>query len=281
MTTSTAGATSTVTAGAAGVARGIAAFIRRDIAQRSMARIPVLLDLVFGVVNLVAFVFISRAVHGGGSTFSGRGLSYFDFAAVGIAFMLVVQAAVTQATTRIGEEQRTGTIEHLVSSPTPVAAVALGLGAYPVMFAMVRTAAYLLLAGIVLGLDIGRTSWVGVAVVLLLGGIATASIGVFLAALAVAFSFGTAGSRVVLVALIFLSGTYFPVDVLPAWAQSLGYLLPTRFALDGLRETIAGSPWVGSAAALAATAVVGIPLSVLAFAAAVRFASRRGTLVRG
>ncbi len=263
------------------VPRGVVAFIRRDMAYGSALRFPILLDLVFGLVNLLAFVFISRAVHGGGSTFSQAGMSYFDFAAVGIAFMLVVQAAVTQATMRIGEEQRSGTIEQVVSSPTPVAAVALGLAAYPVLFAMVRTAVYLLLAGLVLGLDLGHADWIGVVVVLALGGLATAAIGVILAALAVAVTFGISGCRLVLVGLAFFSGTYFPVALLPGWAQALGFLLPTRFALDGLRSAIAGTSWVGSAAALTASAVVGIPLSVFAFSAALRFAAGRGTLVRG
>lgn len=261
--------------------RGVVAFVRRDAAQGRALRIPLLLDLVFGLVNLVAFVFISRAVHGGGSTFERNGTSYFDFVAVGIAFMLVVQAAVTQATVRIAEEQRTGTIEQLIASRTPVAAIALGLGAYQVLFAMVRTAVYLLLAGVFLGLDLHRTDWLGLVVVLLLGGIATAAIGVLLAALAIAVTFGTSGSRVVLIGLTFFSGTYFPVATLPAWAQDVGWALPTRFALNGLRSAISGSSWVDSAAALACTAVVGMPLSVLAFSAAIRWASRRGSLVRG
>lgn len=264
-----------------GVVRGVLAFVRRDMAQGNALRVPVLLDLVFGLVNLLAFVFISRAVHGGGSAFSRGGTSYFDFAAVGIAFMLVVQAAVTQATIRIGEEQRSGTIEQVVSSPTPMAAIALGLGAYQVLFAMVRTAGYLLLAGLLLGLDLGHADWIGVVVVLVLGGVATVAIGVLLAALAVAATFGTAGSRLVLVGLTFFSGTFFPLDTLPRWAQGVGWLLPTRLALNGLRSAVAGSSWIGSAVALTASAAVGIPLSVLAFSGAIRFAERRGSLVRG
>lgn len=264
-----------------GTARGVLAFIRRDLAERSVLRVPVLLDLVLGVINLVVFVFVSRAVHGGGARFAANGNSYFDFVAIGIAFMLVVQAAVTQSAMRVSEEQRSGTIEQLVASPTRIAAVALGLGAYPVLFAMLRTAVYLLLAGLVLGLDVSHTDWLGLVVVLLLGGIATAGIGVALAAFVVAASFGTSGSRVVLVALTFVSGTYFPVATLPGWARALGWPLPTRLALDGLREAVAGSSWVGSAAGLLATIVVVLPLSVLVFAAAVRLAARRGTLVRG
>jgi ABC-2 type transport system permease protein len=264
-----------------GVVRGVTAFVRRDMAQGSALRVPVVLDLAFGLVNLLAFVFISRAVRGGGSTFAQRGMSYFDFAAVGIAFMLVVQAAVTQATMRIGEEQRSGTIEQVVSSPAPVAAIAFGLGAYQVLFAMVRTGVYLLLAGVLLGLNLGSTDWIGVLVVLVLGGVATAAIGVCLAALALAMTFGTSGSRLVMVGLAFFSGTYFPVDTLPGWARGVGWPLPTRFALDGLRSAVAGSSWVGSAAALAVAVVVLVPLSVMVFSAALRFAALRGTLVRG
>jgi hypothetical protein len=57
--------------------------------------------------------------------------------------------------------------------------------------------------------------------------------------------------------------------------------LPPRIALDGLRHALfKGHGWVGDAGLLVLCAAVGLPLAVYLFGAAIRSATRRGTLTR-
>ena len=79
--------------------------------------------------------------------------------------------------------------------------------------------------------------------------------------------------------MTFVSGAFFPVSVLPSWAQTIGEVMPTSFAFDGLREALFdGGGWGTSALVLVAMGVVGIPLATWVFAAALRHAKRKGTL---
>jgi ABC-2 type transport system permease protein len=261
--------------------RAVVAVVRRDSAERRFLGIPFVLDFLFGIVNLVIFAFISRVLRQPAHAQLGHTGSYFDFVAVGITFMLVVQAAGTQITARVQEEQRSGTLEMLTAQPVTAGAIAVGVSAYPMGFAVLRSAAYLGVASALLGLDVGSADWMGVVVVLLLGGAATMCLGMALAAVTVAFDSGITVGRLLIVAVAFLSGTYFPVATLPPVLRWLSVLLPTRIALDGLRAALSGNGWAGSALLLAAAVTVGVPLGVWLFGQALRLAVSRGTLTRG
>jgi ABC-2 type transport system permease protein len=260
----------------------IFALVMRDLAGRPhLFRAPLLLDLAFGLVNLVVFLFISRVLSVPAGDGFEHSASYFDFVAVGITFMLVLQAASTQLTARINKEQHSGTLEMLAAQPVPVWAFAVGLAAYPFLFALLRAGVYLAVLSMVLGLHVAHASWLGVVVILAAGGSAMMGIGIALMAFSIAVGHGDAVARVLVVGLSFVSGTYFPVTALPTVAQHAAAALPTRIALDGLRVAVAGGDWDGAALALLATTAVLLPMSVWLFGRAVGIAIRRGSLTRG
>ncbi len=262
------------------VLAGVSAILRRDASERRLLGLGFAFDFLFGIVNLAVFALISRTLHGTHHQLGGAN-TYFDFVAVGITFMLVVQAAGTQITARVQEEQRTGTLELLAARPLSTAALAVGLSAYPMLLALARAAAYLAVASIFLGLDVGQTDWLGLSVMLVLTGITMMGLGVGLAAFAIAFEHGDTLGRLAIVAIAFGSGTYFPTAVLPAPLRWCTVPLPTRIALDGLRAALAGRPWVMSATELAGVAALGLLASICLFGQALRLATRRGTLTRG
>ena len=240
-----------------------------------------ILDLAYGLVNLLIFQFISRVLHHPGGGALGASSSYFDFVAVGLAYLLVVQAACAQLTNRVREQQRDGTLEVTVAAPVSPVLIALGLAAYPMLLGTLRCVLYLTAAGVLLGLDLGRTDWLGLLVMVVLGAFAALGIGICLAAVAVAFSHGSAVSRAAVVTLGLLSGAYFPTAALPAPVRWISAVLPTRMAIDGLRAAMAGGQWLPTALLLTATAAVLVPASTWLFARAVRRARTTGTLVRG
>ncbi|QDY08308.1 ABC transporter permease [Micromonospora sp. HM134] len=260
--------------------RAVLALLRRDLGERRMLRLPLLLDLVFGAVNLLVFLFISRLFSAPQAQRLPGATTYFDFVAVGITFMLVLQAASTQLTSRVAREQRSGTLELLAAQPVPAYALAVGTAAYPFLLALLRAGVYLLLLHTLLGLHTGRADWWGVAVVLVAGSAAMMGIGIGLTAFAVAAGHGEAVARLLVVGVSFLSGTYFPVAVLPGVLPPLTAVLPSRIALDGLRAALAGDAWGTSALTLLAAALLLLPLSTWVFGRALRVATARGTLTR-
>lgn len=258
----------------------VLALVLRDAGAQRVLRVPLLLDLGFGLVNLTVFLFISRALQHPGATLPGQHTGYFDFVAVGITFMLVVQAAGAQVTARVTAEQRTGTLEMLAAEPVHPGVLALGLAAYPFVSAVLRAAGYLAVLAGLFGLRVGHADWLGTVLVLICGSLATMAVGIVLAAVTAVVGHGEALARLILVALSFLSGTYFPVAGLPPVLRQVAAVLPTRIALDGLRAALAGAAWGSTALTLAGAAVLLVPLAVLAFGQAVRIAARRGVLTR-
>ena len=258
--------------------RAVAALVARDLTGGGVVRVPLLLDLLFGVVNLAVFLFISRIVTVSGGAGLTHSATYFDFVAVGITFLLVVQAASTQLLAKVLREQRDGTLEMLAVQPVRTWELAVGLGAYPIVVALLRAVIYLALLSLLLGLHVGHASWWGVAVVLAVSSAAVLAIGIVLAAVALVFGHGNAIGRVVVVGLSFVSGTYFPASALPAAVERLTAVLPTRIALDGLRAALAGGAWAGAATTLAITSLVLLPLSVWLFGRALKVTTERGTM---
>ncbi|SCF19601.1 ABC-2 type transport system permease protein [Micromonospora haikouensis] len=260
--------------------RAVLALLRRDLGERRGLGPPFLLDLAFGMLNLLVFLFVSRVLTPAAHVDFARSASYFDFVAVGIVFLLVLQAATVQVVSRLAGEQRGGTLEALVAQPVPGWALALGLAGYPFVFALVRAGIYLVLLAAFLGLRVDGGHWPGVVVLLVLGALCTLPFGVALMGLTVAVGHGDPVARLLVVALSFLSGTYFPASALPEVLRPVSAALPTRVALDGLRHASTGGDWAAPALVLAGVAAVLLPLSAWVFDRALWLARRRGVLTR-
>lgn len=259
----------------------VLALIRRDYQERNTFRFAIALDLLFGVLNLVVFFYISRVLHHASRAELHGAHSYFAFAAVGIAFMIVTGAAASGLTRRVREEALTGTLEALWSQPIGAATLAFGLAGFPFLFAVVRAAGYIAIAELWLDLGASHASWAAVAAVLVVAGAMLVAMGIALAAVVVTVGQGAQLSQVVVFALGFLGGAYFPIAVLPGWLADLSYADPARYALDGLRDALFGGAWAGRLGVLALFTAALLPLSLLMFRAALSVSVRRGLLTRG
>jgi ABC-2 type transport system permease protein len=79
-----------------------------------------------------------------------------------------------------------------------------------------------------------------------------------------------------------LGGVYFPVSALPRWLRSWSYLLPTTYSLDALRRLmlLEASPlalWPDLLALSCFSAIL-LPVGLLSFRFAMRWARREGSL---
>jgi ABC-2 type transport system permease protein len=261
--------------------RVLQTYLRRDLRDRRVFRLSLVLDVVYGLVNLMNFLFISRVLHQTQSGQLGGAGSYFDFVAVGMAYFLVVQAACSQVASRAVDEQRSGTLEATAALPVSPHLVALGFGLFPILLGLVRVAVYLSIAVLLLGMAVDQANWFALATMLLLGTASALGLGIALAAVALAFSQGSAAGRVFVVGLSFLSGVYFPIALLPEPVASVARVLPTSLAVEGLRGAVAGGPWGETALLLSAVTVVLLPAATALFCWALRHARRHGTLTRG
>ena len=257
----------------------VLALVGRDYALTRSYRYTLVLDLFFGLVNLLIYFFISRTFDDPTTAALAGAPSYFDFVAVGITITVVTEAAATGLADRIRQEQLTGTLEALVAQPLTAAEMSLGLAGFGFFFAMARAAFYLLVAAVFLGLDSSDVSWLGFAVVLVASGAALSAIGIVLGAVVLLTKRGEVLAGIVTLGMSLLAGAFFPISVLPGWLEPIGKIIPTRFAFDGLRDAIfGGGGWGSDVVALLAFSAVALPLAVWLFARALLLSRRAGSL---
>jgi ABC-2 type transport system permease protein len=262
-------------------AGAVVALVRRDYLVARSYRLAFLLDLLLGIINLVIFYFISRTFGHQAAERLGGAPSYFAFAAIGIAVVVVMEAASIGLSNRLREEQLTGTLEALLVQPASVVELAVGLTGYPFLFALLRAAFYVLAAGALLGLDLGETSWPGFVLMLAVTGTALAAIGMLVGAVVLVVKRTRVVAALVTFGLGFIGGAYFPISVLPGWLQPVAKAVPTRFAFDGLRAAVfRGGGWGKDFLALALFSVIALPMAVAAFGLSLRLARRSGGLAQ-
>ena len=260
----------------------VAAVVRREYLERRSYRLALLMDLAFGFLNLLVYFFISRTFRHQASVSLGHAPTYFAFAASGIVVGLVFQATTLTVARRVGEEQRSGSLEALVVEPVRPAELAIGLAGFPFLFSAARSALYLLVARVLLGLDLSNASWAGATAVLAASALALMSIGIAVAAMVVIVRRSEALASVTAFGLTMLGGGVFPRAVLPGPLEALGRIVPTRFVFDGMRAALfGGGGWAHDVLILLAFAAVALPASLLALEKALALAIRRGTLNAG
>lgn len=259
--------------------RAIVALVRRDALIRTSYRLVLVLDLFIGLLDVIVYYFISQTFQGEATASLGSAPSYFAFALVGIAVTTVVAATSSGISLRIREEQLTGTLEALVTQPVTSLEMAIGMCGLPFLLATFRVAIYLVLGGVLLGVDFSNTSWAGFLVVLTVTGTAMSAIGIVTAAAVIVLKRGSSISALLVFGMGFVGGAFFPISVLPPWLEAIGKVVPTRFAFDGLRDALyTGSGWENDAIVLLGMTLVAVPLSVWMFARAIVYGRRSGSL---
>lgn len=259
--------------------RVIAAIIRRDYLITRSYRLPFVLDVFYGLLELSVYFFISRTFHGFVPAQLQGAPSYFAFAAAGIAVAVVVGAAASGLARRLREEQLTGTLEALVVQPLTTAEICLGLAGFPLLFAVGRAAVYLAVAGVWMDLDLSRTSWPGLIVLLLVTGTSLSVLGILSAAIVLVLKRGEILAGMLIAAMTVLSGSVFPISALPDWLEPLGRVLPLRFAFDGVRAALfRGEGWGRDFLVLLSFSVVGLAAAIAVFGRALDASKKAASL---
>ena len=144
----------------------VSALARRELLIAVSYRMSLLLTLGYGVLGLALYYFISRTFEGVSSSDLGAAPSYFAYAAVGIVVGTMVDATSSSVGTWMREEQTTGTLETLATTPMSSLELPVGVVSFPFLFATMQAGVYLLIASVWMSLDTSHTSRSGLTLVL-------------------------------------------------------------------------------------------------------------------
>lgn len=212
-----------------------------------------------------------------------QGGEAFGFLLIGIATFTLVGTAISGLPSVLSSGIRTGTLEALLSTPTALPNLLLGMSAFNFVWVTVK-AVLLVLAGWLLGAGI---VWSGVAPgVLVVGLIVLAHLPFGLLAGAMILVFRTAEPlpKIVLAVSSLLGGVYYPTHVIPSWLELISRFVPLTYGLRALRRLVLEGEGLAAVAMdvgiLAGMTVLLLGASAVIFVAALDFARRRGTLAQ-
>jgi ABC-2 type transport system permease protein len=255
------------------------AILRRDFHVYMSYRTRLVSQLLTAVFSLTLFYYISRLVHVSGFVSPN---DYFGFVVVGIALVSVLYSCFAIAET-VRQELVAGTFERIVLSPFGGMRGVVAMTLFPLLFGFVLAAITLGLAVVLFGLQL---HWATVPLsvpAMALALLTFIPFGLFFAAITVATKQGSMGSSWFIALVSIVGGLYFPIALLPGWAQTLADLQPFTPATELLRHLLMDTPQATSAwvtvAKLAGFATLLVPASLLAIHHALRYGQRRGTII--
>ena len=242
-----------------------------------------LLSTTFGVFTTLATFFFIDRLFGRQMTpeLAPFGAPYFAYAMVGNAFLAYVGTAIGGLSRRIGAEQSLGTLEVLVGTPTRRWVLMLAMAVWNTIYASAEVALFFLVGGVGFGVDLSRINWSALGAVLGLVVVVFNSLGLAEAGCLVLFKRGAVTAWALNGISALLGGVFFPVTVLPDWAQWVAELNPITHAVRSLQvvifEDVPVSGVARELAVLALFAVLLVPLALGTW----RWALRRAQLEGG
>jgi ABC-2 type transport system permease protein len=261
----------------------VAAFLIRDF--RVEISYPMAFLWRWGSIlfNLVIFYFLGRLVGAAAAPYlAPYGGQYFPFAVVGLALAAFQEVGLMAVSQTISYGMYTGTLEVMLLSPTSLSTIIFSSVLYQFFSALITILVYLAFSVGFFGVSLGQTNLAAAMVLLFLALTAHLPLGILSASFMLVFKRGDPLTMMLGQLTILLGGVYFPVQVLPLWLQAVSWFIPFTHALEGLRQAVLMGRGLAALlpqiTVLLAFTLVLMPLSLAAFAWAIRQAKRLGTL---
>jgi ABC-2 type transport system permease protein len=256
------------------------ASLRRDFLIWTSYRLAAFWQ-VMGIFVMIALIYFGGTAIGDHSDFiQQEGGSYVAFILVGLAFMDVLAQGLQAIPRAINDNQRAGTLEPLLLAPMSGATLLTSFWLFRFLFSVARMSVFVLVGLTAFGYWHSANP-VSVLLVLIPAELAFMAMG----ALSAAFMILVKQGDPVLIAYSAITaifgGAIFPTSALPHWLQVATLFVPLTYALDGVREGLAGGGLrdvAPQAGVLAAMTLVLLPLGLMAFNTALNRAKREGSL---
>src|ERR687891_1790603 len=184
---------------------------------------------VWTVANTLTVVFIAKGVEATGGTLDvERQTASLLIGAVIWSYLGIVFEILTET---VAWERWEGTIEYTFMAPLSRAVHLLGMGAFAVLYGVIRTAALFLVVALFFGLSFPDADFAAALVLLAVASVSFVGVGMVTAVLPLISP--EKGAQLGFVAqgmLLVVSGVYYPVEIMPGWMQAIATLSPATSA---------------------------------------------------
>lgn len=183
---------------------------------------------------------------------------FIEFFVPGIIAMAVMTASLLGAVNVNAELRQKGVIRKLSTTPITRTEWILSNILYQFILAVVSTTVMLLVSYGVFHVSLEINAWLPVFVALAV--FAFVGLGMILTRVAKEAESAAAAADALIFPMMFLSGTFFPVEMMPEFLQKFAKILPLYYVNEGLRASMVS---VDNLAALRYAAVIGIFAAVV------------------
>jgi ABC-2 type transport system permease protein len=189
--------------------------------------------------------------------------SYIEFFIPGIIAMTVMTSAVFGAILDDNEYKQKGIIRKLSTTPITRSEWILSNMMYQVILAFMSTALILVVGYVVFRASLFINIWLPVIIIFETFGFV--GLGMLVTRLVKDAQAAAAVSNVITFPMMFLSGTFIPVEQMPDFLQSVAKVLPLYYANESLRSAMILADWY----AAATKAVILMVFAIIVFIAGV------------
>jgi len=183
---------------------------------------------------------------------------FIEFFVPGIIAMSVMTSSLSGAVHMNAELRQKGVIRKLATTPITRTDWILSNILYQLILAVISTMAILVVSYAVFSVRLQINVWLFLFIVLEV--FAFGGIGMILTRVANEAESATAAANFIMFPMMFLSGSFFPLEMMPAFLQTIARILPLYYVNEGLRASMV---FVDNTAALRYCAVIGVFAAVV------------------
>ena len=256
---------------------GAAAIVRRDALLFASYRLRFAAQGLAVLFTTVLFYYVSRLVEV--EPFGPD--EYFGFVVAGLVTLELLTATLATTPAAVHAELLAGTFERIAVSPLGPRTAIAAMAVFPAVLSLCTGALTIAVAVVLFGLDVEASAAAAPFAAVLIA-VAFSPLGLVIAALVLLFKQARSAATFAVTGLALASGAFFPVDLLPEWAQWVSEAQPLTPALDLMRHLLLGTdvdggPWL-AVLRLVVFAAVLLPLAIVFLDRAVGRCRARGTL---
>jgi len=223
-----------------------------------------IMALIFPVVFVLAFAVFDVNFSADGAI---PDVDYFEYVLPALLAIGLMNFAMVGTAASVARYRELKILKRIVVTPLPPSRFIAGQVGARLVLAAVQTA-IIMVVGLLVGGTLG-SSWPLLFVVSTLGNLIFLSLGLAIAGRVGSVDAANNFAGLATTPLMFLSGSFFPIESMPGWLQPLADLLPLTPLIDSMRAIAlqgAGITDIGSELALiGAWIVVGLGLARMTF----------------
>lgn len=162
-------------------------------------------------------------------------IDFIDFFVPGILAMSLMNSGIIGLSTAFVTYREKGILRRIKVTPFRLSSFILARITTSLMVAFLQAVVLVALGVVLYGYDM-RGNLLLIAITIIIGSLAFLAIGFALSGIAKNTETAASYANLITFPMLFLSGTFFAIDSLPTWLQTLTKIMPLRYLIDALRE---------------------------------------------